>query len=98
LQPEGETIRHQDMTVAAILAVAASLGAIPRRRRARHRAMSGAAFAQKGETVKIGGIDPLSGLGQRRPEPAQELPVPGREVQRRKNPAGVKFESASTTS
>ena len=40
------------------------------------------AFAQKGETVKIAWLDPLSGLmaavGH---EPAQDLPVPGRGVQ-----------------
>jgi len=52
----------------------------------------GAAFAQKGETVKIGWIDPLSGLmapiGQNELKSFQYLA----ELFNKNNPAGVKFE------
>jgi hypothetical protein len=42
------------------------------------------ALAQKGETVKIAWIDPLSGLmAAGGAKPAQELPVPGRRVQQK---------------
>ncbi|MFT3665878.1 branched-chain amino acid ABC transporter substrate-binding protein [Piscinibacter sp.] len=54
--------------------------------------MSGAAWAQKGETVKIAWIDPLSGLmapvGQNQLKSFQFLA----EYFSKKNPAGVKFE------
>jgi branched-chain amino acid transport system substrate-binding protein len=53
---------------------------------------AGAAFAQKGETVKIGWIDPLSGLmapvGQNQLKSYQFMA----EVFNKSNPAGVKFE------
>jgi branched-chain amino acid transport system substrate-binding protein len=53
---------------------------------------SGLAFAQKGETVKIGWIDPLSGLmapvGQNQIKSFQFIA----EEFNKKNPAGVKFE------
>ena len=52
----------------------------------------GAAFAQKGETVKIAWIDPLSGLmapiGQNQLKTFQYLA----ELFNKNNPAGVKFE------
>ncbi|MFI4930579.1 MAG: branched-chain amino acid ABC transporter substrate-binding protein [Burkholderiales bacterium] len=55
-------------------------------------ALSGAAFAQKGETVKIGWIDPLSGLmapvGQNQIKSYQFVA----EYFNKSNPAGVKFE------
>jgi branched-chain amino acid transport system substrate-binding protein len=55
-------------------------------------ALSGAAFAQKGETVKIGWVDPLSGLmapvGQNQIKSFQFVA----EVFNKSNPAGVKFE------
>jgi branched-chain amino acid transport system substrate-binding protein len=55
-------------------------------------AASGAAFAQKGETVKIGWVDPLSGLmapvGQNQIKSFQFVA----EVFNKSNPAGVKFE------
>ncbi|HEY6354626.1 MAG TPA: branched-chain amino acid ABC transporter substrate-binding protein [Burkholderiaceae bacterium] len=55
-------------------------------------ALSGAAFAQKGETVKIGWVDPLSGLmapvGQNQIKSFQFVA----EVFNKNNPAGVKFE------
>ena len=54
--------------------------------------LSGAAFAQKGETVKIGWVDPLSGLmapvGQNQIKSFQFVA----EVFNKSNPAGVKFE------
>jgi branched-chain amino acid transport system substrate-binding protein len=54
--------------------------------------MSGAAFAQKGETVKIAWIDPLTGLmapvGQNQLKSFQFLA----DYFSKKNPAGVKFE------
>ena len=53
---------------------------------------SAAAFAQKGETVKIGWIDPLSGLmasvGQNQVKSFQYVA----EKLNASNPAGVKFE------
>jgi len=55
-------------------------------------AASGAAFAQKGETVKIGWVDPLSGLmapvGQNQIKSFQFIA----EHFNKSNPAGVKFE------
>ena len=55
-------------------------------------ALSGAAFAQKGETVKIGWVDPLSGLmapvGQNQLKSFQFIA----EQFNKSNPAGVKFE------
>ena len=55
-------------------------------------ALSGAAFAQKGETVKIAWIDPLSGLmapvGQNQIKSFQFIA----EHFNKNNPAGVKFE------
>ncbi|HTP74972.1 MAG TPA: branched-chain amino acid ABC transporter substrate-binding protein [Burkholderiaceae bacterium] len=55
-------------------------------------AVSGAAFAQKGETVKIGWVDPLSGLmapvGQNQIKSFQFIA----EYFNKSNPAGVKFE------
>ena len=55
-------------------------------------ALSGAAFAQKGETVKIGWVDPLSGLmapvGQNQIKSFQFVA----ETFNKSNPAGVKFE------
>jgi branched-chain amino acid transport system substrate-binding protein len=55
-------------------------------------ALSGAAFAQKGETVKIGWVDPLSGLmapvGQNQIKSFQFIA----EFFNKNNPAGVKFE------
>jgi branched-chain amino acid transport system substrate-binding protein len=55
-------------------------------------ALSGAAFAQKGETVKVGWVDPLSGLmapvGQNQIKSFQFVA----EVFNKSNPAGVKFE------
>jgi len=55
-------------------------------------ALSGAAFAQKGETVKIGWVDPLSGLmapvGQNQIKSFQFIA----EYFNKSNPAGVKFE------
>ena len=55
-------------------------------------AVSGAAFAQKGETVKIGWVDPLSGLmapvGQNQIKSFQFIA----EYFNKNNPAGVKFE------
>jgi len=55
-------------------------------------AVSGAAFAQKGETVKVGWVDPLSGLmapvGQNQIKSFQFIA----EYFNKSNPAGVKFE------
>jgi len=55
-------------------------------------ALSGAAFAQKGETVKLGWVDPLSGLmapvGQNQIKSFQFIA----EHFNKANPAGVKFE------
>src|SRR5262245_33393499 len=55
-------------------------------------AASGAAFAQKGETVKVGWVDPLSGLmapvGQNQIKSFQFVS----EHFNKSNPAGVKFE------
>jgi len=54
--------------------------------------MSGAAFAQKGETIKVGWVDPLSGLmapvGQNQIKSFQFIA----EHFNKNNPAGVKFE------